>query len=452
MWSSISCAFWFWSSEICEPSLILSVRRSEHCWRTRSISERRSYSSCRSMEERADEGASCLGVGGGEDGAVAGLPRGRPVRPRPGAALGTAAGGKSSTTMPWRLEGDARPDPGAFRPAPGAFSPPGGRTPAGLAAGLDVGLGAMAGGSSSSGGLAGFGFGAAFFTAGLLLPAAGFFAAGGAALGGGAAFGFHFALTSAASEASLTLFLWMSERPSRWASMFLSPMIFQSTPKISAPVSLRPGALSASNFFAGSAISLVCSGVGASLVIFKARTRNLAEFSLTCGFLFFKASNTSASMSPKPTTMNTASHAAPMASVTVGFFSLNLSSIAGRMELRYLPKGFLRPLARASMTLAATVTTMMFASFMLFAQPRTMSSKEPSWIKGTLTTANVSSSASFLSFHFELPNRSLKSAGILESTSTGSNSGSRSMAASSSSTSSSSTTSSASSAASLAAC
>jgi hypothetical protein len=100
------------------------------------------------MEERADEGASCLGVGGGEgeDRAVAGLPRGRPARPRPGAAFG-ATGGKSSTTIPWRLEGDARLDPGAFKPAPGAFSPPGGRTPAGLAAGLDVGLGAMAGGA-----------------------------------------------------------------------------------------------------------------------------------------------------------------------------------------------------------------------------------------------------------------------------------------------------------------
>ena len=181
-------------------------------------------SSWRSMEARANcWPVYCRCSRGGEDGAVAGLPRGRPASPLPGAArpglCGVGACGVSSSAGPCRF-GDAVPDEGAFRPDPGFCRPEGGLTPApggfnpapppggALLAGLLVGRGCN-GASSAGAGLAALS-GGAFFTpvAGLFVPAAGFLPAGAAAFGAGAAaFGFHFTLTSAASENSLIFVL-----------------------------------------------------------------------------------------------------------------------------------------------------------------------------------------------------------------------------------------------------
>ena len=131
----------------------------------------------------------------------------------------------------------------------------------------------------------------------------------------------------------------------------------------------------------------------------------------------------------------TASSAAPIASVTEVFFSFNRSIIGFMIVLRYLLKPFLRPFAKSSTQFAATVTTAIFASFMLLASPRMMSSNWPSSIRGTLMAVCRSSSASFLSFHFELASLSWKSFGIFAMTLTASYSGSRSNCASSSSSS-----------------
>lgn len=88
VWSSMSWAFWFWSSVIWDVNLFFSERRSSVVRCNLSLSDRSSSSSARSgavTPAGAETGA------GTDSDAGVGLPKGRPARPRPNLGAGAAS-------------------------------------------------------------------------------------------------------------------------------------------------------------------------------------------------------------------------------------------------------------------------------------------------------------------------------------------------------------------------
>merc|ERR1711939_1134964 len=127
---------------------------------------------------------------------------------------------------------------------------------------------------------------------------------------------------------------------------------------------------------------------------------------LTLGFLFGRKLKVSSRHSDRDVEAKTASRAAPRASATDCFFSLNLSIIGDMMVDRYFANPLLRPSANFSTQFAATVTTAMLASFMHFANVRTNSSNGASLILGVFRSLKRASRASLRSFHFVEPTNS----------------------------------------------
>lgn len=255
------------------------------CLAHRSLSARSSSNSAFSTTPIPDSG-----LGGGVS-----LDNCRPARPlAPNAAFGGGGAGSSSGVNSLgggaaRL-GDARAPPVL---APGFFCS---LRPAAFGAILLPGIergGLVASCAYWDGGGAFF----AGFAPGLATFLAGAFVAAGGGGGGATGLGFSLALTSAVSKNSLILAFRMSSIPSRKGFICRSPRIFMSVPMASAAQSRTGPLVSPSILEQVSAMFLDSGFEGKSRVVRRHRIKNRRVSSLTLGFLCFRYSTISSTVS-----------------------------------------------------------------------------------------------------------------------------------------------------------